>query len=479
MRASSSAAVDALRAGPRRLAADVDDRRAGVEHPPRRVTAGSTRKCTPPSENESGVTLITPITDGRGKRSSIGGRFDMTRILWLVDAGWRYLGAVARRLRWTIVGAVLAGLALAGRRDRGAAARPAGGRRRASSHGDQQRALVVVRWASPPSARSRRSPARARHYFAIRNRARADAAVRDGIFRRALDLDARYHDRVGAGELISRASNDAELVARLFDAIGHTIGYVPDDRRRVGRAVRDRLAARARGARAAAAAQHRLRPLLAALRRSARSVNQEELADADHARRGDDRGHPRGQGPRRRRRARRALPPPVATRSCGPRSRSPTSTPSSCRRSRRCRSSASSSCSGTAATSRCTARSRSARSRVHVLPRAARQPAAHDRPARRAPCSARSQRRAASSRCCSAEPAVVERHDAAAVPGASRRALRRRPLRATATSAPCSTGFDARDPGRHVARARRRDRLRQVDRGSAARTLLRPGRRVA
>ena len=65
-----------------------------------------------------------------------------------------------------------------------------------------------------------------RHYFAIRNRALADASVRDAIFRRALDLDARYHDRVGAGELISRASNDAELVARLFDSIGHTVGYI-------------------------------------------------------------------------------------------------------------------------------------------------------------------------------------------------------------------------------------------------------------
>src|SRR6202008_4841498 len=65
-----------------------------------------------------------------------------------------------------------------------------------------------------------------RPVFAIRNRARADAEVRDAIFRRALELDAHYHDRVGAGELISRASNDAELVARAFDSIGHTIGYV-------------------------------------------------------------------------------------------------------------------------------------------------------------------------------------------------------------------------------------------------------------
>jgi ATP-binding cassette subfamily B protein len=65
-----------------------------------------------------------------------------------------------------------------------------------------------------------------RHYFAIRNRAHADAAVRDALFTRALELDARFHDRVGAGELMSRASNDAELIARLFDSVGHTIGYL-------------------------------------------------------------------------------------------------------------------------------------------------------------------------------------------------------------------------------------------------------------
>ena len=36
------------------------------------ATASSGSKLTPPSENESGVTLTTPITDGRGKRCSIG-----------------------------------------------------------------------------------------------------------------------------------------------------------------------------------------------------------------------------------------------------------------------------------------------------------------------------------------------------------------------------------------------------------------------
>src|SRR5262249_20575877 len=65
-----------------------------------------------------------------------------------------------------------------------------------------------------------------RHIYAIRNRARSDARVRDAIFAHALRLDASYHDRVGPGELMSRASSDSEHVARLMDSIGHTIGYV-------------------------------------------------------------------------------------------------------------------------------------------------------------------------------------------------------------------------------------------------------------
>jgi ATP-binding cassette subfamily B protein len=46
-----------------------------------------------------------------------------------------------------------------------------------------------------------------RHLYAIRNRARSDARVRDAIFAHALRLDASYHDRVGPGELMSRASS--------------------------------------------------------------------------------------------------------------------------------------------------------------------------------------------------------------------------------------------------------------------------------
>src|SRR5918911_5002218 len=64
-----------------------------------------------------------------------------------------------------------------------------------------------------------------RHIYAIRNRSASDARVRDAIFAHALRLDPAYHDRVGPGELLSRASSDAEHVARMMDSIGHTIGY--------------------------------------------------------------------------------------------------------------------------------------------------------------------------------------------------------------------------------------------------------------
>jgi ATP-binding cassette, subfamily B, bacterial len=65
-----------------------------------------------------------------------------------------------------------------------------------------------------------------RHLYAIRNRSHSDARVRDAIFAHSLRLDASYHDRVGPGELLSRASSDSLHVARMMDAIGHTIGYV-------------------------------------------------------------------------------------------------------------------------------------------------------------------------------------------------------------------------------------------------------------
>jgi ATP-binding cassette, subfamily B, bacterial len=141
-----------------------------------------------------------------------------------VDAGWRYLWTITKRLKWTIVGAVVSGLLW-----QAAAITSPLLIRKAVDVGivaDDQTALW---WACGGIALLGLVEAVSggtRHYFAIRNRALADAQVRDSIFRRALELDAHYHDRVGAGELISRASNDAELVARVFDSMGHTIGYV-------------------------------------------------------------------------------------------------------------------------------------------------------------------------------------------------------------------------------------------------------------
>ena len=141
-----------------------------------------------------------------------------------MDPGWRYLGTISKRLRWPIAGAVASGLAW-----QGAVILAPLLIRHAVDSGIVAASRSALWWSCLGLVALGAVEAVAggsRHYFAIRNRALADANVRDSIFRRALYLDARYHDRVGAGELISRASNDAELVARLFDAIGHTIGYI-------------------------------------------------------------------------------------------------------------------------------------------------------------------------------------------------------------------------------------------------------------
>ena len=123
----------------------------------------------------------------------------------VMDGGWRYLGGVARQLRWTIVGAVAGGLAW-----QGAAITAPLLIKQAIDSGVVHDRPSALWWACAGIVALGAVEAvsgGARHYFAIRNRARADAAVRDAIFRRALELDARYHDRVGAGELLSRASS--------------------------------------------------------------------------------------------------------------------------------------------------------------------------------------------------------------------------------------------------------------------------------
>jgi ATP-binding cassette, subfamily B, bacterial len=142
---------------------------------------------------------------------------------WM-DGGWRYLFWIARRQWRTTAAAITAGMAW-----QGAAIAAPLLIKRAIDTGIVHHHTRALWWACAGLVGLGAVEAIAggsRHFFAIRNRARSDAQVRDAIFRRALELDARYHDRVGAGELISRASNDAELVARAFDSIGHTIGYV-------------------------------------------------------------------------------------------------------------------------------------------------------------------------------------------------------------------------------------------------------------
>ena len=141
-----------------------------------------------------------------------------------MDSPWRYLGTTVQEQRVGVVGAVLSGLSWQG----SAIFAPLLiGYAIDAGIGKHDRTQLIVSAAGIFGLGIAESIAGAlRHYFAIRNRGRGQAFVRDGIFHRALELDAGYHDRVGAGELMSRASNDAELVARMLDALGHTIGYV-------------------------------------------------------------------------------------------------------------------------------------------------------------------------------------------------------------------------------------------------------------
>ena len=137
---------------------------------------------------------------------------------------WRFLLSAIRAQKSGIVPAVLAGFAW----QAGAVAAPLFVKQaidRGVIHGDRT-ALYAWCGAILGVGLVEAVGGGVRHYFAIRNRARSDAYVRDRIFGHALELDVAYHDRTGAGDLMSRASNDAELVARVLDAAGHTVGYM-------------------------------------------------------------------------------------------------------------------------------------------------------------------------------------------------------------------------------------------------------------
>ena len=139
-------------------------------------------------------------------------------------AAWRFVRAVIRSQASGVVGAALSGLLW----QAGAVSAPLMVKY-AIDHGvltKDRHALLIWLGALLGVGLLEMTAGAVRHLYAIRNRARSDARVRDAIFAHALRLDARYHDRVGPGELMSRASSDSEHVARMMDSIGHTIGYV-------------------------------------------------------------------------------------------------------------------------------------------------------------------------------------------------------------------------------------------------------------
>src|SRR5437588_1663504 len=139
-------------------------------------------------------------------------------------AAWRFVRAVIRSQSSGVIGAVASGLLW----QTGAVAAPLMVKY-AIDHGVLTRdrhTLVLWLVALLSVGLLEMAAGAVRHLYAIRNRSRTDARVRDAIFAHALRLDPSYHDRVGPGELMSRASSDSEHVARMMDSIGHTIGYV-------------------------------------------------------------------------------------------------------------------------------------------------------------------------------------------------------------------------------------------------------------
>ncbi len=65
-----------------------------------------------------------------------------------------------------------------------------------------------------------------RHWFAIRNGSRTQNLVLERVFGRALDLDASFHSKVPAGDIVSRATSDAFHVGQLVDVTARGAGAV-------------------------------------------------------------------------------------------------------------------------------------------------------------------------------------------------------------------------------------------------------------
>jgi ATP-binding cassette, subfamily B, bacterial len=137
-------------------------------------------------------------------------------------AAWRLIGDLLLRERRGIAAASLAGLSWQG----AAILTPVIAAQAIDAVVEGDRA-ELYRWAAVAVAIGfvEAAAGALRHIYAIRNRAHGLAHVRDDLLDQALRLDARFHDRFPPGELMSRSSSDAEVVARMLDAFGHTVGY--------------------------------------------------------------------------------------------------------------------------------------------------------------------------------------------------------------------------------------------------------------
>ena len=232
-------------------------------------------------------------------------------------AAWRFVRAVVRAQRLASSGAVLSGLLW----QTGAVAAPLVVKY-AIDNGIVPRdhhALLVWLFVLLAVGLLEVCAGALRHIYAIRNRSHSDAGVRDALFAHALRLDATYHDRVGPGELLSRASSDSQHIARMMDAIGHTIGYVLT-------VVAVAIVMLILDWRLALVVLIPLPFVTVGAWLYSRKYDkgtrelQDSWAGGVDARRGDRQRHPRRQGARRRRRAVRPLPEPQR-RDHGPRAR--------------------------------------------------------------------------------------------------------------------------------------------------------------
>lgn len=138
-------------------------------------------------------------------------------------AAWRFIGGLLLRERRGIGLAALAGLSWQG----AAILTPVIAAQAIDAVVDSDRSGVYL-WAGVAVAIGvvETVAGAGRHVYAMRNRARGLAHIRDDVLEQALRLDARFHDRFPPGELMSRSSSDAEVVSRVLDASGHTVGYL-------------------------------------------------------------------------------------------------------------------------------------------------------------------------------------------------------------------------------------------------------------